>query len=192
MYLTRLTFNWRTPDARKLAANRYALHQLLEASHNAPKDVNGVRLLWRLEREPITNVLVQSAVRLDHAVLGDAFATFEDKPFNPTLVNGAQVLYRIALNTVKRSEGKVIGYVPTDELDGWAVNKMAQHGFNVGIEHIQQDTFAFQKPHHKRVKLAGAVLEGVATVVDASKATNALKSGIGRGKFAGLGMLSIA
>lgn len=191
MYLTKLTFNWRHPDAKTLAGNPYALHKLLESAHDAPKSVNGSRLLWRVEREPSTSVLVQSPAKLEPQHLGSAFWEVQDKPYSPALQDGQRVVWRIALSSAKRSEGKAVGFVQADEVDAWAVNKLSRCGLHVAVEHAVQDTLRLQKPHKRAIKVPYWTLEGIGTVHDASKVLETVKGGLGKYKFVGLGLLSI-
>jgi CRISPR system Cascade subunit CasE len=121
-------------------------------------------------------------------------AVREITPLVEALRPGMVVRYRIAGNASKRSwkgsnAGKIVAIDGPHAAEWWQ-RKAVNHGLRV-ID-VQSTPEPSMIGIEKEVRHAVTRFDGTAVIVDAEKVRTAVRSGIGRGKSHGCGLLSLA
>lgn len=176
-------------------------------------------LLFRLEEDQHgSTLLVQAACPIDLAGLPTGYGNGEVKDLAPmfkALKAGLPVRYRIAANPAKRERLPLdtTDTPPTDsenkrnnrgrilplsgaEADQWWTRRAAAAGLNVQtllptpLGSAKGRTGKTEKKHTMRHQLVR--YDGIATITDPHALTDAVITGIGRGKPYGAGLLSLA
>ena len=184
------------------------LHGAVEFAFEGPRERN----LWRLDMlngSCCLLILSQRPPDLASAVrqfgYPDARPSWETKPYEPLLQrieSGSVWHFRLTANpTVSQSgkdgkRGKVLAHVTPEYQKRWLMQRAEKGGFALtedGFEVIQNRWLRFQKEGQGRpVSLLAVTFEGTLTVTDTPLFCQTLKSGIGRGKAYGMGLLTIA
>ncbi|MEU0640615.1 MULTISPECIES: type I-E CRISPR-associated protein Cas6/Cse3/CasE [Streptomyces] len=209
--LTRLHLNLAHPRARGDLADNNALHQTLMRlvpDHLGDHPRQAANLLFRLEPEYLRHqplILVQTVTRPDPGRLPDHYATATLHPLHGLtghLTRDRRVRYRITASPSKRNHGVPIPGQPTPrprsrtpltgaDAHAWWQRRATQAGLTL-------DTPPTATPAHFRTRSRAPGLEhrftrfdGTATIADPNALTQALITGIGRGKSYGAGLLSL-
>jgi len=203
MYLTRLTLDPRSAQARRDLADAYDMHRtLMRAFATDGQEVPG-RFLWRLE--PGLNpwasptLLVQSCRCGNWDVLQGMpdylQRPAESKPLDLETLLDAQQRYRFRLlanPTVSRA-GKRYGLVGESEQLGWLRRQGERHGFEVPSAGILAcGLLDSRRGGRAPIRLRTVCFEGLLRVERAADLRLALVGGIGPGKAFGCGLLSLA
>lgn len=223
MYLSRLTLNPRSAQVRAELARPYEMHRtLLNAFPQGQVEVerdddNAAGVLFRVDEQPRDNriiVLVQSQV----APTWDDLATKRDarghayllqpaecKSFEPRLVSGQTLAFRLRANPTKRlsrgndkQPGKRVGLRDEAEQIEWLKRKADAGGFRIvramvnRDEYIENEQAIRRKNQTHDLKLLAAQFDGVLQIVNADEFSKTMKCGIGSGKGFGFGLLSLA
>ncbi|MGP4001373.1 type I-E CRISPR-associated protein Cas6/Cse3/CasE [Streptomyces sp. 8N706] len=162
-------------------------------------------LLYRLdETDESSTLIVQSRTPLDATRLPTEYGRIDVKDLAPmfgALRKGLAVRYRIVLNPVKRERlpldrknqrGRI---VPLDgpDADQWWSRRAADAGLQLhtllptSLTPVRPRTKAAPPMRHSLLRY-----DGTATVTDTDALTEAVLTGIGRGKAYGAGLLSLA
>jgi len=131
------------------------------------------------------------------------------KPFDPRFSAGERLRFRLKANAVRKAcknskhpsgaaiDPKWIGKhipVPTAQLDQWLARQGGQGGFEiVSLSAVTPGYVYFNKGHGEDggQRLRSVMYEGILSVTDSERIAEALRSGIGRGKAFGFGLLSL-
>lgn len=193
-------------------ANPSILHGAVENSFTGERKRN----LWRIDLVNEKHfILVVSEEKPDYAVLCEKFGfvnhekKWETKEYS-TLVSKLEVgeiwNFRLKANPTRSSftekqgkngRGKVYAHVTLDQQKEWLLKKARDHGFETydnDFDIINTQWYRFSKhsnPRH-RITLQTTTFEGRLTITDSDRFIEALKSGIGRGKAYGCGLITIA
>ncbi|MFC7216857.1 type I-E CRISPR-associated protein Cas6/Cse3/CasE [Streptomyces polyrhachis] len=161
--------------------------------------------LFRIdESDEHSTVLVQATVPLDRTNLPTGYGDVHIKQLKPmfdALRPGLAVRYRIIVNPAKRERlpleqknkrGKVVALIGA-EADRWWARRATEAGLHLNsmiptpVRSVHPQGRNAPPVRHSLIRY-----DGTATVTDPEALTQALLSGIGRGKPYGAGLLSLA
>jgi CRISPR system Cascade subunit CasE len=202
MYLSRFELNRRLKKARSFMSNPQVAHAALKSCFPADEQ----KLLWRIDRlGHSVYVLVVSEAKPDFTHMSEQFGwlnnkgeTIEYDTLFARLKHGDRYKFKLRGNPVARTDGKARALIEDDECRGWLLRQAATHGFSLsdpdffiaGREVMEfKKTDLNDKPYN--VTINAVTFEGVLTITDVEKFVDALKSGVGRAKTYGCGMLTI-
>lgn len=205
MYLSRLTLNPSSVDARRDLGDAYQLHRTLSRVYAAAPDGPVARFVWRLDpdqRSPAGHtLLVQSAQAGRWQPLAERADYLLDTPQTDkvvdldSLVNAGQPYhFRLRANPAVKRDGKRWGLHDAPAQLDW----LGRQGRRVGFELLGADVSQRQRlraSHGEaggRITIDTVLFDGVLRCVDAQALRHCLCAGIGPGKALGLGMLSLA
>ncbi|GGO99239.1 type I-E CRISPR-associated protein Cas6/Cse3/CasE [Wenjunlia tyrosinilytica] len=162
-------------------------------------------MLYRLDTvEHGTILMVQASNVLDTSRLPDRYGRTQTRDLTPmftALRKGLGVRYRIVVNPVKRERlplerkdqrGRIVPLTGADA-DQWWIRRAADAGLELhtltpaAVPAVLSRTTDASGMRHSLLRF-----DGTATVTDPAALTEALLSGIGRGKAYGAGLLSLA
>lgn len=205
MYLTRMPLNRRRRGAMKLLTDAHAMHAAVASAF--PTDPG--RTLWRVDRngeQELLYIVSTMTPDLTHIVEQAGWPTlepsWETKSYNPfldTLTTGQTVHFRLAANPVRSipqpgaARGKISPHVGVTNQTQWLVDRAQRIGLDLAAQNVvvtTSDVVHLQR-HGKKLGLARAIFEGTAEVTDAETLRTVLRTGIGRGRAYGLGMLTV-
>ncbi|MFB7337752.1 type I-E CRISPR-associated protein Cas6/Cse3/CasE [Streptomyces adustus] len=182
--------------------HRTVMRTVPDGLGNSPRQQAG--LLYRLEESDTSSTLLVQAARLDPARLPAGYGKTEVKSLAPmfaALSKGLAVRYRIVVNPAKRERlslaeknkhGKIIPLSGADA-DQWWLRRAADAGLQVhvmtptSLEPVRPRGTPAPSMRHSLLRY-----DGTATVTDPAALTEAILTGIGRGKPYGAGLLSLA
>jgi CRISPR system Cascade subunit CasE len=209
MYLSRLVLDRRSRYVRMDLARPYEMHRTL--MHAFPDDLTeGVeRVLYRLETHPQTGVptlLVQSKLAPQWTQLPPGYLLAGQEQPNPQVKEihlsfqpGQLLAFRLLANPTKRlskslpqgrEESKRVGLYKPDEQLAWLLRKGEAHGFQVVSAVPNQQ--AAMKDRQRLLEFLGVQFDGLLTVIDPARLSDAVSNGIGSAKAFGCGLLSLA
>ncbi|SNS72418.1 type I-E CRISPR-associated protein Cas6/Cse3/CasE [Actinomadura mexicana] len=160
--------------------------------------------LFRLEEQPTGfAILIQSTLKPALNNLPAGYGTARTKSLAlllAGLTEGANIHYRIIANATRKlgkntTAGRPKQVVPLygAEADQWWHRQADSAGLVLRSLHSSQlSTVTGQRQGNGRVTHARTQFDGTATVTDPSALTEKIRSGIGRGKSFGCGLLTIA
>ena len=209
MYLSRLTLDPRSREARRDTASNYELHSTLErVFHRAPEDQSRDYLFRRdySPRQRVQQVLILSRTAPDFAVLPQGYSTKVEGPkeFNPALTPGQQFSFRLLANPTrkeKRDERKNKPRKPIlerAEQEQWLRRKLAEAGAD--LLEVRAETQATLNAHKRGEKaerektqtFVPVLFEGALRVTNPAALATAVENGLGSAKGYGFGLLSLA
>ena len=200
MYLSRLTLNPRNTAVRKDLANRYELHRTLQRCLAGTEG----RALWRLETsgDAHPRILVQSPGAPDWSNLLSADYCVEAPSCKPWdvesyVAEGAVYRFRLLANPTlsapagQGKRGKRTALKDLDAQYGWLQRQAQSGGFELkGCMVVDQCLEQFRK-RDQNISMHTVLYEGHLCVRHHSAFLACLRSGLGRGKGFGFGLLSI-
>jgi CRISPR system Cascade subunit CasE len=169
---------------------------------NSPRRTAG--LLYRVDETDTSSTLLVQAAHIDAHRLPADYGQTEIKDLAPmfaALRKGLAVTYRIVVNPVKRERlpleqknqrGRVIPLSGT-EADQWWIRRAASAGLQPHV--LTPTNLAPAQPRGAdapQMRHSLIRYDGTATVTDPDALTEAVLTGIGRGKAYGAGLLSLA
>lgn len=215
MYLSKLTLNPRSREARRDLARPYELHRTLARAFTTPEGVDyrathGV--LFRQEPSrpgQLPVVLVQSRTSPDWTGL-PADYVLQPVPTQPLLLalSAEQTLgFRLVANPTRKiareghRQGRRVALLDSgDTTDGtpamqWLRRKAALHGFE--LLHVLSEGFALSASNagiggKNSLPLYGVRFDGLLRVADPALLAAAVGQGLGSAKAFGFGLLSLA
>lgn len=209
LYLTHLTFNPRSREARRDAASAYELHCTLRTRLFADQPDASGRALFRVERDADTGLstaLIQSPHAPNLAALPSGYwlvppevrSDYAEKL--QAITAGQYLRFRLLANpTVKRKndEGKPARYglYKEDEQRAWLAGKLAGGGAKLiefSVNKLAMQSLRKHDGNEKTQTHFAVRFDGILQVVDADKLRAMIVSGIGSAKGYGFGLLSLA
>lgn len=219
MYLSKLTFNPRSRDARRDMASAYELHRTILRAFADRESGGPGRVLFRVEpvdddRPPA--VIVQSDKMPDWSRLpAEVFARVDGpKLLNLAFRAGQRLRFRLRANPTVKRDGKRLGLLREEDHVRWLLRKARTSGFDIlGAEGIPAEagvtlpaTLRLQvvregAVHSRKSSTDGEVglmthvavrFDGLLRVTDPELFTQSLRGGIGAAKGLGFGLLSLA
>lgn len=202
MYLTRLTLDPRSAQARRDLSDAYEMHRTLARAFAADEYSAPLRFLWRLEAgsgawtTPI--VLVQAATEGNWAFL-DAMPNYlrhsvESKrlAFEGLVGSGRRYRFRLLANPTVTRLGKRYGLVGEAEQLAWLGRQGERHGFSVEGALVTSSDLLSSRKGEGRIQIQRVCFEGALRVERTEDFSRALVAGIGPAKAFGCGLLSVA
>jgi CRISPR system Cascade subunit CasE len=195
--LSQFQLNLDNPEARRDLGNRYEMHRTLK------KLVSGGQVLWRLEGRA---VLLLSDSSPDWSQTSAGYLAGQPRtktyPVEELKLSDRKLRFRLQANATKsikegvqRNErGKRVQLVTEQDQLAWLARQAERCGFKIvqATTTESQDLRFRKKPGQKPITLGSCVFEGSLEVNDESRFKDTLKTGLGRAKAFGLGLLSIA
>jgi CRISPR system Cascade subunit CasE len=202
MYLSKLTLDLRSKEARRDLGDAYEMHRTLARAYVANEQSAPARFLWRLELgggfqfAPV--VLVQSSIPANWHFL-ELLKNYARQPVDSKYVvletmiqDGRCFRFRLLANPTVTRQGKRLGLVGVGDQLAWLERQAEQHGFaNESAGVVASDLLTRDKDS-RRLYVQRVCFEGVLRVTQADRLRNALRSGIGPAKAFGCGLLSVA
>lgn len=219
-FFSRLLINPQRREARKLLASAQAMHAAVQACFPPDTQMDGGRLLWRLDiQHPTYTLYILSPAEPDLRHLQEAIG-WESRPGETAayanllnkLEDSQNWAFRLTANPVKSlpagngKRGKIVPHVTVEQQQGWLAYKAPQWGFevlphedseelNLLVTHRQDLNFSrkdsARNNQRGRVTLRQAQFEGVLKITDAELFKQALVNGMGRGKAYGCGLMTL-
>jgi CRISPR system Cascade subunit CasE len=200
-WLTQISPDFRSRHALGDLRDAVRMHQRVmtlvpDALGDQPRRQAGV--LYRVEETPAgTRILVQTQLKPDFRRLPDGYGPAQARDLTPLLQwlrPGALVRYRLTANTCLRKarSTKVVPLRGADA-DNWWITRAPSSGLELQslASRAPGDAVGGDNPK-TAVRHTLTQFDGVAAVTDADALSNAIVTGIGRGKSHGCGLLSIA
>ena len=198
LMLSRLRLNLTSIEARRDILNRNFMHKTLCRIVNSSR-TDG-HILWRYEPDTDnseTALLLQSSVAPDPRLIlpkyGGLDGPHDMKPHLDRLADGQQVRYRIIVNPVicvPRSNRRRT--VPRSSIPEWWKRRAQSAGLLPDLDALRVFTDSEPHPRNRRALLYSARLDGIAAVGDAERLRESIRSGIGRSKAYGCGLLTVS
>ena len=203
MYLTRLTLDLRSSQARRDLGDAYEMHRTLVRAFVDGPQSHPARFLWRLEarKDSVSNptVLVQSEVAADWSVLEMMSNYFERQAeskcvaLDELIRSKSCYRFRLLANPTVTREGKRHGLRKESEQYAWIERQGERHGFGVQARRVtSQDLFSSGEIGKPSVYIHRVCFEGLLNVQNEDALKRALVDGIGPAKAFGCGLLSVA
>ncbi|MGW6292662.1 type I-E CRISPR-associated protein Cas6/Cse3/CasE [Streptomyces sp. NPDC055058] len=205
--LARIRLNPHSRDVQRDLRDATQMHRTVmrmvpDNLGDAPRQQTG--LLYRLEETDTSSTLLVQAAQLDPARLPDDYGQADIKSLTPmfsALRKGLGVRYRIVLNPAKRErlplqeKGKRGRIMPLSgpDADHWWLRRAAEAGLDLHVATPTRIEPARSRSRNTpRIRHSLIRYDGTATVTDPTALTQAVLTGIGRGKPYGAGLLSLA
>ncbi len=204
-HLTLVELNPRHSRARQDMRQPHDMHRTLmrmfsfEGKDGRARTLDAV--LWRVEPGDTPTVLVQSATQPDIDRLPDGYASGQPRtksidPFLESLADGELLRYRVAVNpaVLIRAQGNNrLKVIPAAARTEWWQRRCP----SLGIQNVDLPAVIGERPRDIRrngdtFKLIVARIDGFAIVSDARQLRSTIRTGTGRGKAWGCGLLTVA
>jgi CRISPR system Cascade subunit CasE len=221
MFLSRLTLNARSREARRDLGDVYQLHRTIMAAFKQVPDSparESLEVLFRLEsRGPLPIVLVQSRYEPRWELPAGYLAPGTDPECKPIghildaikaggtyrfrlLANPTRKIARFDETGARQRQGKRVDLRRDDDRVAWLERKGTQHGFQLARvgDAGNLDVLVRSSGRHvgrrdgARVTVAGAQFDGRLVVENADRVRAAIARGVGPGKAFGFGLLTLA
>mgnify|MGYP001040309636 CR=1 FL=1 len=212
MYLSRVTLNAKKRETMQALVIPSLMHGAVEQSFDGPRQRNLWRVDWLKDQ---CYLLVVSPEKPDFTHLVHQFGHqehaqgWETRDYNPLLnriQEGDTWKFRLKANPVQSSasdkdpttgRGKVHAHVTQEQQRAWLMKRAEKSGFSLhedgfDVVHTQWEKFSKSRKGGKEITLRTATFEGALTITNTDDFTNTLKSGIGKAKSYGCGLLTIA
>ncbi len=217
MYLSKIVLNTRNRGVMADISNMYSMHQtlisMLPGYDNSPDS----KYLYRLEQDERRNTAIiqmQSEIEpcFDKHFDTGYLQIAQSKEYSPKFNNGEQYRFRLYANAVRKrtynpdkdtnpnpnkksSESVLVPMYKEDEMEKWLSDRAISNGFELlGQPNMAKSYRKFSKKGESAhsSNLFGVQYDGILRITDAEQFAEALRSGIGKGKAFGFGLLSVA
>ncbi|MBH4384400.1 type I-E CRISPR-associated protein Cas6/Cse3/CasE [Pseudomonas aeruginosa] len=201
MYLTRLTLDPRSAQARRDLGDAYEMHRTLSrvfADEQAPAS----RFLWRLEASgnawSTPTLLVQTASEGNWSVLQALPGYLLGEPQSKSLAlrqwleSDISYRFRLFANPTVTRQGKRYGLVGEEQQLAWLARQGERHGFVVEAALVTFSEVLGSRKRQTRISVLRAAFEGRLRISRPDAFGQALVAGIGPAKAFGCGLLSLA
>jgi CRISPR system Cascade subunit CasE len=201
VFLSRFVLDLGCPRTRRELSNIYELHRTILRAF--PDDTAGGpgRVLFRVEKGKGDGVMVlvqsQKEPIWDRLDVPKNFylQAPEKKEYDPHLVKGQRLLFRLTANPTVRKDGKRLGLVREEDLRVWMNRKAERGGYSLqGFRIVPHLPVEGEKASSsgENLKFISVTYEGILQVEDSGLFRMSIESGVGSGKAFGFGLLSIA
>ena len=204
-HLTFIELNPRHRTARRDMRNTHEMHRTLMGMFTFESGDDSARardaVLWRIEPGETPTVLMQSGVPPDPTRLPIGYTSREPRtkttdPFLESLRDGEPIRYRVTVNpaVLNRSQGhNRLRVIPAAERTDWWQKRCP----TLGIENIDTPVVIGERPRQVqrngcKFNLLVVRIDGLGRVADADRLRGAIRTGTGRAKAWGCGLLTVA
>lgn len=212
MFLSRVEINLRRRNTMRALSSPEVIHAAIMSSFPTLGRESGDRVLWRIdELGPSTHILVQSNMKPDFTHVVEQFGwpeseqqweTIEYDNFLSNVNNGDLRRFKIRANPTRsvmepgNKRGKVRQHITSEQQLNWLFERSKKCGFTLnspgtGAQIIKRENLKFKNKGHN-VSITAVSYEGMLEITDANDFINAVKSGIGRAKAYGCGMMTFS
>lgn len=203
MFLSQLILNERQSLVHRELGNAHKFHQRIMQAFPDEEDRASPREDWHIlfRHEPDSEVvLVQSVLEPDWSKLPDGYLKHHAvKAVNlgADQLSSARVFqFRLRANPSKRDAKtkKTIGFYHRPDQLAWLERQGDRCGFRLHNTDVipAPNVFGIKKQGTAPIRITTALFQGVLEVTDSDSLLSALKTGIGRGRSYGCGLLSLA
>jgi CRISPR system Cascade subunit CasE len=203
MYLTKLTLNLRSAQARRDLGDAYEMHRTLVRAFAPYPQSSPPRFLWRLEvaTDAVQNppVLIQSDAGADWSVL-ERLPNYLQRSAETKKVELARLVrldrryrFRLLANPTVCRQGKRLALLKQEEHTAWIERQGAHHGFRIQALTISpHELLNSSRDGKASICVQRICFEGFLEVCQTAAFEQALIAGIGPAKAFGCGLLSVA
>lgn len=204
-WLAQISPDFRSRDARRDAGNAVLMHKrVMSLVPDGLGDQARLKagLLYRIDNTPGgPRILVQAQLKPDPARLPGGYGAVQLRELDPLLKwlqPGTLVRYRLAGSTCKRQNRKEVVALRGADAENWWVSRAPAAGLALQslVSKAPGDAVGHESgdggSKGNRIVHPLTMFDGVAAVTDPAALTNAIVTGVGRGKSYGCGLLSIA
>jgi CRISPR system Cascade subunit CasE len=203
MYLTKLTLNSRSAQARRDLGDAYEMHRTLARAFAPSPESSLPRFLWRLEvaTDPIESpsVLIQSETLADWSVL-ERLPNYLERSAETKRVELAQLVrldrryrFRLLANPTVCRQGKRLALLKQEEQTAWIERQGDRYGFSIRSLIISpHELLNSARDGKPPICIQRVRFEGFLEVSQTAAFEQALMAGIGPAKAFGCGLLSVA
>lgn len=217
MYLSRLEINTFRRKTMAALDSPQMMHACVMSSFPSASLQND-RVLWRIDRVgAATYILLQSNQKPDFTHIIDQMGwpsseqqweTIDYEPFLNKLQTGQSWRFRLKANPVRRVPcsqdkefaGKLAHHVTTDQQKKWLIDRSLKCGFSIPktedygtpiLDILQNDIKHFNR-NGSTVTISMVTFEGILIIEDLETFRKTIRSGIGKAKAYGCGMITLA
>jgi len=203
MYLTKLTLNLRSAQARRDLGDAYEMHRTLVRAFAPDPESNPSRFLWRLETAVDSSqtppLLVQSQENGDWLVV-EQLPNYLQRSVETKNVEVSRLVrqdrryrFRLVANPTVARNGKRLALLHADEQRAWIGRQGDRHGFGVlSLTSSAQPLLNSARDGKAPICIHRVCFDGFLEVRQSAAFERALIAGIGPAKAFGCGLLSIA
>lgn len=205
MFRTVLQLDINHPVIRDAQRSAHAMHQLVmvgfqhaaadtdffadpqEPHPTARADQN---ILYALDRRPngALWLMVQADVAGDWTGVDGVDRVIHAGPYAPP--TGGKIIYRLRANAKKSISENKVRYLNTDEMLPWWEKKAPLAGLSLtNTPHVQKNIPIRRRGRKRGSMVATHTISGEATITDPTAFANATRTGLGRAKAYGAGLL---
>ena len=209
MYLTKLTLNLRSAQARRDLGDAYEMHRTLVRAFVADSHSNPPRFLWRLEAntklaaaaDEVNGpaLLIQSEAPADWSILErlPGYLQHRAETKNVELAHLVRLhrhyRFRLLANATICRKGKRLALLKQEEQTAWIERQGDRHGFRIqSVSVSPHDLLTSSASGKASICVQRVCFEGYLEVLQPAVFENALVAGIGPAKAFGCGLLSVA
>ena len=166
--------------------------------HNGARSTAGILYRFDTHAGQPPTVLVQSLIPPELTPAQARTITVPDRAWATT--SGMKVQFRVAVCPIRRHKppkgtpgGERTIPVPADELEAWAIDKLAGALDQVQVLNVATRTTSAARTRGQRAcppRVNVATIDGIATVIDPDGLTGLRVHGVGRAKAYGAGLLT--
>jgi CRISPR system Cascade subunit CasE len=203
MYLTKLTLDLRSAEARRDLGDAYEMHRTLTRAFVPNAQSSPPRFLWRLETamgsSQSPTVLVQSQLQADWPVL-ERLPNYLLRPVEIKDVELSHLVrlnhryrFRLLANPTVSRKGKRLALLKQNEQTAWIERQGSHHGFSIhSLTVTPHDLMNSSRDGKSPICIQRVSFEGFLEVREIEEFEKALVAGIGPAKAFGCGLLSVA
>lgn len=203
MYLTKLTLDLRSTQARRDLGDAYEMHRTLTRAFVPDAQSRPPRFLWRLETasDPSQSptVLIQSQAGGDWSVL-NRLSGYLLRPAEAKNVELSRLVrsdrrfrFRLLANPTVSRKGKRLALLHQNEQTAWIERQGDRHGFSIQSLIVRpHDLLNSSREGMAPICVQRVCFEGFLQVRQIAAFEQALVAGIGPAKAFGCGLLSVA
>lgn len=197
MYISQINIDNQIRTAKRALSSPQVMHAIIEKCFETSE-----KKLWRLDGSKL--LVVSDNIPSDpDTALQLSNSPIQTKNYDlylSRIKEGERFRFRLTANPVRcipdetngNKRGKVVAHVTPEHQMNWLHCRAKKLGFEIDSLTLKSSEFVkFHKGGHD-VTLKLATFEGVLSIKDAEIMLNTMKTGIGRGKAYGAGLITLA
>ena len=212
MYLSRVALNAKKRETMQALVIPSLMHGAVEQCFDGPRQRNLWRVDWLQDQcyllvvSPEKPDFTQLAQQFGHQDQGQSWETRDYNLLFQRIKEGDTWKFRLKANPVhssgsdkdpKTGRGKVHAHVTQAQQRAWLMKRSEKCGFSLeedafDVVNTQWEKFPKSRKDGKEITLRTATFEGALTIINSETFVETLKTGIGKAKSYGCGLLTIA